>query len=495
MTRVLIVDDDPVQLRLTAAVTERAGYAAVTAGGGQAALAALRADPHIAAVILDLVMPDLDGMAVLETMAREQLAAPVIVQTATSSLETVVTAMRHGAIDFFVKPVAPERLIVSLRNAIERGLLRTIVRTESHRRSGTLAGSDLIARSPGMARVLSLCAKAARTNIPVMVEGETGVGKDLVARLIHGQSERAGRPFVAVNCAALPENLVESTLFGHRKGAFTGALTDHRGKFAEADGGTIFLDEVGELPLAAQAKLLRTVQSGEIEPVGASRPERVNVRILSATNRRLLNLVRDGQFREDLYYRLAVFPIYVPPLRDRAEDVPLLAAHFIARFSAETGRAVSAASPEALRALERYDWPGNVRQLENSIYRAVVLNETGTLAPADFPQLLAWSSGRDKALEVTRTLPQPSAPVHIDDNRTRARHTETSKESPPDRFIAESGEVATLSDIERELIVFALHRYAGRMSKVARALGIGRSTLYRKLREYGLEEQTESDAA
>lgn len=494
MTRVLIVDDDPVQLRLTSEVARRAGFTPVTAGGGDEALSIMRANPGFGAVILDLVMPDRDGMAVLEAMAREGITAPVIIQTAHSSLETVVTAMRNGAVDFFVKPVAPERLIVSLRNAMKLDELETIVRTERHRRAGTLGLADIVTRSPAMHRVLTLSQKAAKSQIPVLIEGETGTGKELAARVIQGMSDRASKPFVTVNCSAIPVNLIESTLFGHKKGSFTGATADHAGKFAEAHGGTLFLDEIGELPLEAQAKLLRALQEGEIEPVGASRPERVNVRVISATNRRLLNLAQTGEFREDLYYRLNVFPIYLPPLRERVEDIEPLAAHFIARFAAEAGKRIAGISNPALELLRSYNWPGNIRQLENAIYRAIVLSDGGYLELADFPQIVAQTRGRDETARMTEQLPAPSAPIHIDAVRSQRRESEA-RETVPDRFLDARGEVAPLPDLERELIAFALKHYGGRMSKVARALKIGRSTLYRKLREYGLEDGVESDAA
>ena len=494
MARVLIVDDDLVQLRLTSEVAARAGFQAVTATCGQQALDLLRSDPGIGVMVLDLVMPDLDGMGVLDVMRREGIATPVIVQTGHSSLDTVVNAMRQGAADFFVKPVAPERMIVSLRNALKLGELETMVRTDRSRLGGQMTVSDLVTKSPAMDRVISLCGKAARSPIPVLVEGETGVGKELVARVIQGSGDRAGRPFVTVNCGAIPANLVESILFGHRKGAFTGALADHAGKFLEANGGTIFLDEVGELPMDVQVKLLRVIQEGEIEPVGGDRPVRVNVRIMSATNRRLLNLTKAGGFREDLYYRLNVFPIYVPPLRDRPEDIPVLAQHFASRLAAEAGKRIVGISEPALSLLKAYNWPGNIRQLENAIYRAVVLSDGAYLESADFPQVVALSAGRAEALKLASSTPGLSAPVHIDDARVMRRE-EVKQAAVPDRFIGSNGEVAALADVERELIGFALAHYGYRMSRVARALGIGRSTLYRKLREYGLDEGLESDAA
>ncbi len=494
MTRVLIVDDDLVQLRLTSEVANRAGFAAVTATSGRQALELLHADPGIGAMVLDLVMPDLDGMAVMEAMRRDGLSTPVIVQTGHSSLDTVVTAMRQGAADFFVKPVAPERLIMSLRNALKLGELETMVRTDRSRMTGTLGITDIVTRAPSMDRVLSLCAKAAKSTIPVLIEGETGVGKELVARVIQGSGDRAGKPFVTVNCGAIPANLVESILFGHRKGAFNGATSDHAGKFMEAHGGTIFLDEVGELSNEMQVKLLRVIQEGEIEPVGADKPVRVNVRLISATNRRLLNLTKAGAFREDLYYRLNVFPLYVPPLRDRMEDLPVLVEHFIARLAAEAGKRIVGISEPALALLRGYNWPGNIRQLENAVYRAVVLTDGAYLETSDFPQIVALGAGRAEALKLTSSTPGPSAPVHIDEAITSLREV-VDKAAISDRFVAQNGEVAALADVERELIVFALRHHGYRMSRVARALGIGRSTLYRKLREYGLDEGLESDAA
>lgn len=494
MTRVLIVDDDLVQLRLTSEVANRAGFSAVTATSGRQALELLHADPGIGAMVLDLVMPDLDGMAVMEAMRRDGLATPVIVQTGHSSLDTVVTAMRQGAADFFVKPVPPERLIMSLRNALKLGELETMVRTDRSRLSGNMSITDIITRAPSMDRVLSLSAKAAKSTIPVLIEGETGVGKELIARVIHGSGDRAGKPFITVNCGAIPANLIDSTLFGHRKGAFAGAIADHLGKFVDAQGGTIFLDEVGELPTEIQAKLLRVIQDGEIEPLGADRPVRVNVRIISATSRRLLNLTKAGAFREDLYYRLNVFPLYVPPLRDRKEDLPVLTNHFIARLAAEAGKRIVGISDPALQLLRDYDWPGNIRQLENAVYRAVVLSDAAYLESADFPQIVALRAGRAEAVRLTSTTPGPSAPVHIDESIASLREV-VDKTAVSDRFVAQSGEVAALADVERDLIVFALRHYGYRMSRVARALGIGRSTLYRKLREYGLDEGLESDAA
>ncbi|MBD8067291.1 sigma-54-dependent Fis family transcriptional regulator [Devosia sp. PTR5] len=493
MTRVLVVDDDPVQLRITAEVANRAGFRPLTATSGEQALSILRDDRQVGAMILDLVMPDLDGMGVMDVMRREGLTTPVIIQTANASLETVISAMRQGAADYFVKPVAPERLIISLRNALKLDTLEAAIRAEHARRAGTFTRADMIATAPSMARVLTLCAKAAKSTIPVLIEGETGVGKELIARIIQGTGDRAGRPFVTVNCGAIPPNLVESVLFGHRKGAFTGAIADQPGKFSEAHGGTLFLDEVGELPLDTQVKLLRVIQEGEVEPLGATKPEKVNVRLISATNRRLLNLAKSGDFREDLYYRLNVFPIYVPPLRERLEDLPELVAHFIARFSAEAGKRVLGASPKALDLLGNYNWPGNIRQLENAVYRAVVLCDGPFLETQDFPQIVAQSAGREEVLRTLEEVETPAAPIHIDAAPARLK-PEIMQALSADRFLDQTGELQPLAEIERAAIENAIRHHNGRMSRVARALGIGRSTLYRKLHEYGLAESL-SDAA
>src|SRR5882762_10208063 len=383
---VLIVDDDPVQRRLLENMASRFGYEVIVADGGDAAVAAFTGPEaaQIDCMILDLVMPDLDGYGVLTRMREAGVNIPVIVQTAHGGIDTVVSAMRAGATDFVVKPVGAERLQVSLRNALSVSALETEFQRLKRSRTGTLSFRDIITRNVRMQAVLRIAEKAAASLIPVLVEGESGVGKELIARAIHGSGERRAKPFVAVNCGAIPDNLVESMLFGHEKGAFTGATDRHVGKFVEASGGTLFLDEVGELPLAAQVKLLRAIQEGEVEPVGARRPVRVDVRLVSATNRNLITDVMQGRFREDLFYRLHVFPINVPPLAERPEDIPELVRHFLARFAAEEGKRVTGISPEALALLCASRWPGNVRQLENAVFRAVVLAEGNEVGVAEF---------------------------------------------------------------------------------------------------------------
>ena len=388
---ILIVDDDPVQCRLLEDMLQKSGYETVVLDNGDAALTLLGgADgARIDCVILDLVMPNLDGLGVLARLRQASINVPVIVQTAHGGIDNVVSAMRAGAIDFVVKPVGVERLQVSFRNALNTSALEGELARIKHSRSGTLGFNDIITKSPAMAAVLRMAEKAAASTIPVLVSGESGVGKELIARAIHGSGERRAKPFIAVNCGAMPENLVELILFGHEKGSFTGATERHVGKFVEASGGTLFLDEVGELPAAAQVKLLRAIQEGEVEPVGARKTIKVDVRIVSATNRDLIADVKAGRFREDLFYRLHVFPITVPPLRERPADIPALSRHFLARFAAEEGKRIRLITPEALRMLAAFHWPGNIRQLENTLFRAVVLAEGDTIGLAEFPQISA----------------------------------------------------------------------------------------------------------
>src|ERR1700722_4765323 len=392
----LVVDDDPVQCRILEGILQKSGYEAVVLDNGDAALGLLTGSDgaRIDCVILDLVMPNLDGLGVLARLRQAAINVPVIVQTAHGGIDNVVSAVRAGAIDFVVKPVGVERLLVSLRNALNTSALEGELQRIRHSRSGTLGFKDIITKSPAMQAVLHTAEKAAASNIPVLISGESGVGKELIARAIHGTSDRRAKPFVAVNCGAMPENLVESILFGHEKGSFTGTTERHTGKFVEASGGTLFLDEVGELPLAAQVKLLRAIQEGEVEPVGGRKPLKVDVRIVSATNRDLIADVKAGRFREDLFYRLHVFPITVPPLRERLVDIPALTRHFLARFAAEERKRIRLITPGGLQGLWTFRWPGNIRQLENTLFRAVVLAEGDTIGQSEFPQIATQVSGQ-----------------------------------------------------------------------------------------------------
>jgi DNA-binding NtrC family response regulator len=505
--RILVVDDDPVQCRILEGILQKSGYEPVILDNGDAALALLAgADgARIDCMILDLVMPNLDGLGVLARLRQAAITVPVIVQTAHGGIDNVVSAMRAGAVDFVVKPIGVERLQVSLRNALNTSALEGELQRIKHARSGTLGFADIITKSPAMHAVLRMAEKAATSNIPVLISGESGVGKELIACAIHGSGERRAKPFVAVNCGAMPENLVESILFGHEKGSFTGATERHTGKFIEATGGTLFLDEVGELPPAAQVKLLRAIQEGEVEPVGGRKPIKVDVRIVSATNRDLIADVKAGRFREDLFYRLHVFPIAVPPLRDRLSDIPALARHFLARFAAEEGKRIRLIAPEALQVLSTFRWPGNIRQLENALFRAVVLAESDTVGLAEFPQIAAQVAVQTADPNAAAPADQPLVP-DFNQAELLVAHLDSEMPSPPPAMpsvmsadvlplLDAAGEVRPLEELEGDLIRYAVTHYRGQMSEVARRLQIGRSTLYRKLDALGLNsERDEADS-
>jgi DNA-binding NtrC family response regulator len=500
---ILIVDDDPVQRRLLEAAVVKFGHEAIVADGGKAALAALDGPRgrDASVVILDLVMPNMDGNSVLRAMRERGIDLPVIVQTAQGGIDTVVAAMRAGAFDFVVKPASPERLQAAIASALKVEAVGEATRRQRRPSAGTLSFKDLVTRSAAMEKVVRLGQKAAASNIPILIEGESGVGKELVARAIQGSGDRRSRAFVTVNCGAVPDNLVESILFGHEKGAFTGATEKHAGKFVEAHSGTLFLDEIGDLPLDVQVKLLRAVQDGEVDPVGARTTVKVDIRLISATHRNLLQQVKDGKFREDLFYRLNVFPIFVPPLRDRRDDIPHLVSHFMARMAAASqGPRIGAISGEALRMLQAYDWPGNIRQLENAVFRAAVLCDGDVLTVDDFPQIRAQVEG----IELSSEALAGEAPADISaaaESSAPGAETTVAQELPAAsrqfgilRALDDRGNVRPLADVELEMIKFAIDRYNGQMSEVARRLGIGRSTLYRKLKEYGIDpEQKRAD--
>ncbi|CAD7041010.1 sigma-54-dependent Fis family transcriptional regulator [Pseudorhizobium endolithicum] len=515
IAQILVVDDDPVQRRLLKNALERHGHMVHLAENGLVGLEFLKhGGDQINVIVLDLMMPELDGLTFLKAIREKGIETPVIVQTGQGGIETVVEAMRAGAFDFVVKPVSPERIASSVANALTVDRREGRSKTARRSRSGSATFSDIVSASQEMQRVIDLAQRAAQSSIPVVLEGESGVGKEMVARAIQSASDRSGKPFITVNCGAIPENLVESVLFGHEKGAFTGATERHAGKFAEADGGTLFLDEIGNLPLEVQVKLLRAVQQGEIEAVGSGKVQKVDVRLISATNKDLIEEVREGRFREDLYYRLNVFPITIPALRRRKEDIPHLARVFADRFSHEQKlpRPVSV-GPQAMALLTAHDWPGNIRELENAIFRAAVLAQTEELTEADFPQIAAQlpefrsdelraattapvvlpqgsEARRTAAWPVTLPVPEGFIGIPVQPPRPDPRALLAAAYPASANVIAStdsSGEVRKLSDVEEELIRFALKFYRGQMSQVARKLGIGRSTLYRKLKDYGID--------
>jgi DNA-binding NtrC family response regulator len=506
--QILVVEDDPVQRRLLKNAIERHGHVVHQAENGRIGLEMVkRASGLYNVIVLDLMMPEMTGLEFLEAVHEFGTQIPVIVQTGQGGIETVVQAMRAGAFDFVVKPVSPERIANSIANALKLDQREVKARAGRRSRSGAVGFDDIVSASPAMIRVLDLAQRAAQSNIPVVLEGESGVGKELVARAIQSGSDRSGKPFITVNCGAIPHNLVESILFGHEKGAFTGATERHVGKFMEADGGTIFLDEIGDLPLDVQVKLLRAVQQGEIETVGARTAHKVNVRLISATNKDLIEEVKNGHFREDLYYRLNVFPITIPALRKRKEDIPHLVRVFTERFSSEQkngNRMTVNAGTMAL--LTAYDWPGNIRQLENAIFRAVVLADGPELTEADFPQIAAQLPEYDVvdhlalvADNTTNARLGEIAAAEFGVSQTVADHVVARIQDGPDNAISSTnpaGDVRKLADVEEELIRFALKFYRGQMSQVARKLGIGRSTLYRKLKDYGIDpDNPQKDAA
>ena len=490
----LIVDDDPTQRRLLQAQAEKCGFQTLLASSGQEALDTLEGPkgPSVNLMLLDMVMPGMDGLAVLQRVRTILPSLPVIVLTAQGGVDTAVAAMRAGADDFLVKPASPERIQVSMQNAMKIRALTGEVQRLKKVSDNRLTFGDLIAESPSMRTVVRMAERAAQSNIPILIEGESGVGKEVLARAIQGGSERSGKPFVAVNCGAIPDTLIESILFGHEKGAFTGAVDKHIGKFQEANGGTLFLDEIGELRLDMQVKLLRAIQEGEVDPVGAKRPVKVDIRLISATNRNLQQQVAEGKFREDLFYRLNVFPIALPPLRERREDIPELVAYFIRRFAVEENKKLVGIEPAALDMLTTFNWPGNIRQLENTVFRAVVLCDGDCLRAGDFPQVASQlgiavrsTHHDDEGGEVVPPRYIPIAPPHAPALEPGAG---AAARADGLNVVGVDGHLRKLEEIEFELIRFAIEKYEGHMSEVARRLGIGRSTLYRKLREMGIDE-------
>lgn len=497
---ILIVDDEPVQRRLLENSVNKMGHRAVVCEDGDTALHLLKenASSGFDLVILDLVMPGLDGMGVLKGMREAGLDRPVIVQTARGGIDTVVAAMRAGAVDFCVKPVSMERLKISIQNALKLGAMEEAVAKIRKSTNGTFTFDDMIGESVAMAKITKLGKRAAASSIPILIEGESGVGKEVFAKAIQGSSERRGKAFVTVNCGALPENLAESILFGHEKGSFTGATSHHVGKFKEADGGTLFLDEVGELTLDLQVKLLRAIQEGEIDPVGAKRPISTDFRLISATNRDMIELVQSGQFREDLYYRLNVFPINVPSLRTRKADIAALVRHFTAQICLEEGRRhIVGIDHDALAMLEAYDWPGNIRQLENSIFRAVVLCDGDRLGIDEFPQI-AMAMGvdvDDEDLRDLSTVDEAAFAADLDDKNGEKTAWSGSKDEGLLPALSEEGAMRSLEELEADMIRFAIDHHKGRMTRVARSLQIGRSTLYRKLKELGIDANEPRESA
>jgi DNA-binding NtrC family response regulator len=447
MPTILVIDDEE-SMRVGCAQTlTEEGYAVKSAPDGHQGLM-MAHEESFDAIILDLKMPGLDGMAVLEKLREDDPNAVIIVITGYPTIESAVEAMRRGAHDFLPKPFTPEALLTIVKRSLDRKQLameNICLRTELEARIGR---DFIMGKSPPMVKVAEQVRKVAQTDSTVLICGETGVGKELLARAIHDRSGRRVRPFVVVDCGALVETLFESELFGHVKGAFTGASETKYGKFELANGGTIFLDEISNVGINIQAKLLRVIQEREIVKVGGSQRVGVDVRIIAATNKDLLEEMRQQRFREDLFYRLSVVPIHVPPLRERKADIPLLAEHFLQKFCQKRKRNVKGISEEAIRSLESYEWPGNVREMENAVERAVIMAEGDVIQPDD---LLYYS----------------------------LTHHPTTEPAPEGR----------LAEVEKEEIVKALQKFKWQKNAAAAHLGINRKTLREKIRKYGIAEE------
>ena len=459
----MLIDDEPAQRRLIAALAARGGWRTIFAGDAETAIATLGTQDgmQLDCILLDHWGSEAAAAALIAELKARRPALPILVLTANGSVAHAVAAMRAGATDFLVKPLAPERLLGALEAAVrapDAGELRPL----TEKIVAPLGFDEIVGSDPQFRAALAIAAKAARARVAVLIEGESGVGKEVVAQAIHAASPRARRAMVAVNCGAIPANLVESELFGHEKGAFTGAFERKIGRFTQADGATIFLDEIGEMPLEAQVKLLRVIETGEVCPIGARHAREVDVRIIAATNKKLIDEVEAGNFREDLYYRLNIVQVTIPPLRERAGDIPALARHLLARIAQQPGLRPIGITEEALALLARYDWPGNVRQLQNALFRAAVLCDDAALTTADFPQIAAIGTRR----------PGESASAPASGGVTLFRA---------------DGNLRPLEEIEADVIRLAIGHYRGRMTEVARRLGIGRSTLYRKLGELGID--------
>ncbi len=464
MPTLLIVDDEKNIRATLARGLQLEGFRTLEAEGGHEALAVL-AREAVDLVLLDLQMPGLDGLGLLEELAARGPRLPAIVLTAHGSIDRAVRAVRLGAVDFIEKPPAMERILLAIENALR---VTHLERENARLAEEAGVGGELLGRSPAMRALRDTLGRVAPTDATVLVSGENGTGKELVARALHAGSARRARPLVVVNCAAIPDTLFESELFGHAKGAFTGATEARRGKFEEADRGTLFLDEIGEVPVALQAKLLRALESGEIERVGGRGVERVDVRVVAATNRDLPADVRAGRFREDLYYRLLVVPVHVPPLRERRDDVPLLARHFLEVAARPLRLPPKTLADDAVAALVRHPWPGNVRELRHAMARVAILAPGSTVRAADLAFLAPTAT--DAA--------GPGRPGPDAGNAVGGTG------APAGRFDL----AAELARHERALVLDVLERNQWQMTRAAEELGLERSHLYKKLRALGIEK-------
>jgi two-component system NtrC family response regulator len=459
--RLLVVDDEEPQRLMLASLLGRAGFDAVTAANGEQALARLAEGPFDL-LLTDQRMPGMDGLELLERARRVRAELPIVLMTAHGTVSTAVEAMKRGAADYLTKPFERDELMVVIEKVLRQRRLEDEVVSLRGALRERYRLDNLVGASGPMQQVFALIERVAAADVPVLITGESGTGKELVARAIHQNSPRSGGPFVALNCAAVPETLLESEFFGHERGAFTGAVRTQIGRFEQADGGTLLLDEVGAMRIDLQAKLLRALQEGEIQRLGASAPRKVDVRILAATCEDLEHSIRKRTFREDLYYRLNVVPIELPPLRERPEDLSLLVDHFVSRAARKFGRGEIRVAPEVVDRLQRHVWPGNVRELENCIERMVVLSRGERLTISDVPPAVGRPSGAGEGGLDGFELP-------LDGVR--------------------------LGELERHLIRQALRRARGSLGPAAKLLGISYKTLQYRIRKYGLERDTYQDEA
>lgn len=450
---ILVVDDDDAHRGMLRTMLRSWGYVVDEAADGDEAVSRVR-EKALDAVLTDVRMARMDGIHALKCILEYNPALPVVLMTAYSSVETAVEALRLGAYDYLVKPLDFEALKHTLQQAIEHSRLSVENRELRRQLTDAAARPGILGRSASIRSMLEIINTVAPSEATVLITGESGTGKELVARALHESSARADKPLVTVNCAALAENLLESELFGHEKGSFTGAERRREGRFMQADGGTLFLDEIGEMPLPLQAKLLRALQEGEVQRVGSDTPFTVDVRVLAATNRDLRDEVAHKLFREDLFFRLNVISLEVPPLRERGEDIPLLAAHFLERYSSRNRKNIKGFAPQALDSMLRYAWPGNVRELENAVERAVILCNGDLITGCELPDSVTGAA----------SLPEE-----------HAAEADASLAGLP------------LDEVERRAIEETLRQTGDNKSEAARRLGITRATLHNKLRKYGLE--------
>jgi DNA-binding NtrC family response regulator len=460
----MLIDDEPAQQRLVAALASRAGWRTINATSSETAIATLgtREGMALNAIVIDQAVPDKECSALIAELRLRRPSLPILVLTANNSIPFAIEAMRAGATDFIAKPISPDRLVGALEATVANDLARGELRPLTEKDAIPLGFDEIVGSDPSFRSALAIAAKAARAKVPVLIEGESGVGKDMVAQAIHLSSAREKRPFVRVNCAAIPANLIESELFGHERGAFAGAFTRHEGKLLEADGGTLMLDEIEALPFELHLKLLRMIQSGEVYPIGSRGFREVDVRIIAATNRNLLDDIMALRFREDLYYRLATVHVTLSPLRERIDDLPSLARHLLTRAARHNGMRGLGITDDALALLAEYGWPGNIRQLQSVLFRAAIACDRDALTVSDFTEISAHSKAPSLA---RRTNSEAGVTLYQSD-----------------------GHMRSLEEIEADVIRLAIGHYRGRMTEVARRLNIGRSTLYRKLAELGISD-------